>query len=139
MHSYPFTIPSLRAQCIKVVDGDTVDLFTDEGKHRYALDRYRLLTVDTFELNSSDKEERELAKAAKEKMIEWCKPVFVSKVADKSARIVDLGMWPLRITTHKSDSFGRWLADLYWTDEEGVEHHANAELIELGLGEVYQK
>jgi endonuclease YncB( thermonuclease family) len=131
-HSYPFQNPSLRAQCLKVVDGDTIDLFTDEGKRRYAVDRYRLLTVDTYELNDKDEERRALAKAAKAKMIEWCQPVQIRG-------LVDLTQWPLRITTHKSDSFGRWLAEIYWTDDEGVEHHANAELIEQGLGEVYKR
>jgi endonuclease YncB( thermonuclease family) len=130
--SYPYVAPSLRAQCMNVVDGDTVDLFTDEGKRRYALERYRLITIDTHELNDTDPEKRDLAQQAKQLMVRWCSAAPVKGIAN-------LEYWPLRIVTHKSDSFGRWLVDLYWKDDAGVEHHANAELLAQGLAVPFKR
>lgn len=122
---YPFVALSIRAQCVRVIDGDTLDLFTDEGKHHYALHRYRLLGIDTCELTSTDPEKREKAKAAKEKVTAWCRP---------SGNAVDLSRWPLRVVTHKApDSFGRWLANVFWTDGDGVERNVSEELLKLGL------
>src|SRR5574341_1375024 len=118
-HSYSYVPPSLRPQCMNVVDGDTVDLFSDEGKRRYALERYRLLTIDAYEMNDPDPAKRELAQKGKQQMVQWCSPTPVKGIAN-------LEVWPLRVVTQKSpDSFGRWLVTLYYTDDQGVEHEAN--------------
>lgn len=129
---YKYSPPSLRAQCVGVVDGDTVDLFTDEGKRRYALERYRLMGINTFELNDPDPNNRHKAQQAKSQLASWLSPSPISG-------IVDTNLWPLRIVTYKSDSFGRWLVDIFWTDDAGVEHHVNAELLELGLAVPYKR
>jgi len=117
---------------MNVVDGDTADLFTDEGKRRYSLERYRLITIDTYELHDADPAKRDLALRAKQQMVPWCSATPVKG-------IVNLEFWPLRIVTHKSDSFGRWLVDLYWTDNAGIEHHANAELLQQGLAVPFKR
>lgn len=127
--NFPYIAPSLRAQCVRVIDGDTVDLFTDEGKHHYALHRYRLLGIDTFELNDPDPLKRDLAKAAKDKLTEWCCPVGTA---------INLDKWPLRVVTHKADSFGRWLVHLYWIGADGVEKNAAEELFAAGLAVPYK-
>jgi len=124
--------PSLRAQCTDVVDGDTVTLFVDQGQRWYSHQRYRLITIDTYEMNDVDPAKRDLAQQAKRCMAQWCS---VSPVKG----IVNLEFWPLRVVTHKSDSFGRWLVDLYFTDDAGVEHHANAELLAAGLAVPFKR
>jgi endonuclease YncB( thermonuclease family) len=64
-------------------------------------------------------------------MIAWLKPP-----ADKKQ--VNLGTWPLRLLTYMDpDSFGRLLGEVYWTDDAGVEHHANGELLQMGLAVPY--
>src|SRR3990172_2410885 len=116
-HSYSYIPPSLRAQCTDVVDGDTITLFVDQGQRWYSHQRYRLVTIDTYELNATEPDKRALAQKAKQQMTQWCNPTSI-------VGIVNLEFWPLRVVTHKSDSFGRWLVDLYFTDDEGIENHA---------------
>ena len=130
--SYSYPTSSLRAQPTKVVDGDTADLFVDTGFHGYHLMRFRFLDIDTPEMNSRDPEERLAAREAKE---------FVQEVFDcfKKTTQVDLAHWPLRIETSKDpDSFGRWLAKIYYT-KDGAERSVNAELLKEGLAEPYKK
>jgi len=129
--SYPYQIPSLRAQALRVVDGDTADLFVDTGFRGYHCFRFRFLDIDTPELNSRNEEEREKAKEAKE---------LVQDLLDCFERttVVDLAHWPLRIETAEDpDNFGRWLARIFFTDD-GVERGVNAELLSAGLAEPYK-
>ena len=131
-HSYPFPTSSCRAQPLYVVDGDTADLFVDTGFRGYHLFRFRFLDIDTPELNSRDEEERARAKEAK---------TFVQDLFDTFDKTwtVDLKAWPLRIETEKDpDSFGRWLARIFFTDD-GVERSVNAELLKEGLAVPYEK
>ncbi|MDX1554919.1 MAG: thermonuclease family protein [Xanthomonadales bacterium] len=122
MTSYPFITDTFRARCINVVDGDTIDVFLDAAFRNYRIERLRLLDVDTPELRDRDISKREDAKAAKAQVAEWV-----------MARTE--GEWPIKIQTRKDDSFGRYLADVWWLDKDtGKEHHLNAELITEGLG-----
>lgn len=131
-HSYPFMPLSQRAQCVGVVDGDTADLFLDLGQRHYSLERYRLLGIDTHELRSTDEGLRQAALQAKEVMAQWCAPT--------TKNAINLDVWPLRVVTQRSpDSFGRWLVDLYWRGDDGVEHHANAELLAKGLAVPFRR
>lgn len=123
----------MRAQPLKVVDGDTADLFVDQGFRGYQIGRFRFLDIDTPELNSKDEENRAKAKEAKE---------AVQEMLDcfEKTMLVDLGHWPLKIETAKNpDSFGRWLARIYFTDDAGVELSVNAELLSKGLAVPYEK
>ena len=124
-NNYNFPPTSFRARCLKVVDGDTVDLYVDMGFHSYRKERFRLLDIDTPELRDRDPEERAAAKAAKEEMIDLLKPGETDTE------------WPLRITTLPDpDSFGRYLARIYmWFDEEACEICINDFLVELGHAE----
>jgi len=131
-HSYPFQQPSFRAQALKVVDGDTADLFVDTGFRGYHLFRFRFLGIDTPELNSKDEEERAQANEAKE---------LVKELLDcfEKTMMVNLGHWPLRIETAKDpDNFGRWLARIYFMDGE-EEKGVNAVLLEQGLAKPYER
>lgn len=128
--SYPFTTIEFRAQCLKVVDGDTVDALCDVAFHSYRRERFRLVGVDTPELRSKDEAERLQAQAAKEYVEQALKPSVAPS----------LSVWPLRIVTFKDpDNFGRYLAEVYYKDAEGVEHNLGDELLAKGLAKLYDR
>lgn len=104
------------ARIINIVDGDTVDAEIDVGFKIKILHRLRLLHVDTEEMNSKDPQLRELAKAAKDYLVE--------NLLDQS----------VTIRTQKSDSFGRYLAEIYIN-----EVHLNEQLIDLKLARRWVK
>jgi len=117
-----------RAQCVNVVDGDTVDLFCDDGRHRYSLERYRLIGIDTPEMHAPEAEVRQRALDAKAALVSLLGPAPP-----------DLKRWPLLVRTHKGDSFGRWLADV-WTTSAGEPHqHVNQLMLERGFAVVRLK
>jgi micrococcal nuclease len=112
-----------RAQCIGVVDGDTADLVVDLGFHLHKRERFRLLRVDTPELNSKDPTERGQALAARQYLAEKLSP-----------GPFDAKRWPLIIATEKSDSFGRWLCEVF---VDGF--NVNDELLASGLAREYRR
>lgn len=129
MKSYEFQPHSLRAQCLRVIDGDTVELFVDMGHHEYRRERYRLLGINTHELNSKDPGLRELAVEAKQRMIEWLSP-----------DVIDLNRWPIKINTEKNpDSFGRYLVVIYIQGPVGNDVCINERLVDHGLAVPYVK
>lgn len=116
-----------RARCLRVIDGDTVDLQVDLGFHMTASLRFRLLGVDAPELHAKDLPERERAVAAKQYLVTSLLPTpFVG----------DSASWPLLVHTEKADSFGRWLADV-WIAESGVS--VGGELMKLGHAAEYRR
>jgi micrococcal nuclease len=112
-----------RAQCLRVIDGDTVDLYLDQGFHSYRIERFRLLGVDTPELTSKDALERVKAQAAKEFVTSKLSPVAAPT-----------GEWPLLVKTSKADSFGRWLCEL-WVGDLWI----NKALLDEGLAVPFKK
>jgi micrococcal nuclease len=112
-----------RAECLNVVDGDTVDLHVDQGFHSYRVERFRLLGVNTPELHSKDEFERARAQKAKDFLISKLSPVGKPT-----------GKWPLIVKTTKSDSFGRWLCEL-WLGDLWV----NKSLLDEGLAVPFKK
>ena len=108
----PETIFAYRARALNVVDGDTVDLFIDLGFRMTSTQRVRLLGVNTPELHSPDLSVRERAVAAKQFLM---------------SMLLIGGDWPLIVQTAKSDSFGRWLADIWVAGT-----HVNNALLEKG-------
>lgn len=84
------------ARCIRVVDGDTVDLEVDLGFHLKATLRFRIIGVDCPETNSKDPAERARATAATEFTTHW---------------LFNAGT--VQVFTYKADSFGRWLATIF--------------------------
>lgn len=131
--SYEYEPPTLRAQCLRVIDGDTVDLLVDCGFHNHRVDRFRLYGIDTYELSSKDAAEREKAQAAKAKMIERLSPALGTLSTESPVK------WALKIQTRKDpDHFGRWLADV-WCQVNGTEIHLNAELLALGLAVPFKR
>lgn len=115
-----------RGRCVRVVDGDTVDLEVDMGFYLHASLRFRLYGVDTPELNSSDPAQREQALEAK-------------RFVEQALPTVTAIPYPLRIRTHKADSFGRWLAEIWYPDANGGESYLGGELLALGLAKEWTR
>ena len=95
------------AELVRVIDGDTVDLFVDLGFHAHVQIRCRLAGINTPELHGD-------AKAAGE------------AAAQRLLALLNLN--PFTVETRKTGKFGRWLATLY--DQEG--RSINQQLIDEG-------
>lgn len=105
-----------QAKLWRVIDGDTADLFIDNGRHEYALDRFRLFGPDTYEMHDRDPAKRVLAQQGRDFAATWFTAADPHYGNDSPAigtvhEVVDswLHWWPLSIETFKSDSFGRYL------------------------------
>ena len=62
--------------------------------------------------------------------------VIAAKLA--TSRLVELlASGAIRAVTYKSDSFGRWLVDLYVLQQDGTDLHVNQALIDEGLAKPY--
>lgn len=126
MNEFPET--KYRARCTNVVDGDTVDLVVDIGFHITFSGRFRLLGIDTDELNSKIDAERVRAQAAKAKVIELLKPSTTGTG------------WPLIVRTMKdTDSFGRWLVEILFTKDDGSIANLGSLLIDENLAKTYKR
>jgi micrococcal nuclease len=111
-----------RARCINVVDGDTVDLIIDLGFRMSTTQRVRILGVDTPELHDTDPITRDKANQAR--------TFTISKLLMNQTSA-------LTIKTEKSDSFGRWLAEVWYN--EGGPRHLGDELLAKGLAVPFKK
>jgi endonuclease YncB( thermonuclease family) len=135
---YPFKPLELRAQCLSVHDGDTALMFIDRGDYDYSLRHVRFVNrdgvgFDAFELKDKDPAKRKKAAEARDLLKQWLTPLGILDIAK-------LDEWPLRIVTKKDeDHFGRWLAEVYFKDTDGVEKNAAEELLKLGLGVPWKK
>jgi len=107
MHTYT-------AKVIRVIDGDSLWLEVDLGFRMSYSDNFRLNGIDTPELTSKSEEKRQRAKDARE--------ALALLVAGKE----------LKITTTKPGKYGRWLVDIYVTDNDGNEIHVNEWLVKEG-------
>ncbi len=108
------------AVVIHVVDGDTVDASIDFGFSIFQVHRLRLLRVDTPELHSPDETLRAKAAEAKEFVIQQV----------MSRNVI--------VETVKSDSFGRYLAEVYYIDPKGVQHNLSDELLVNGFAQPFK-
>jgi micrococcal nuclease len=104
------------ATVTNVVDGDTVDATVQLGFTVSVNVRFRLKGIDTEEMNDPNVQLRESARAAKQRLTEL--------VLNK----------PVLLKSHKTDKYGRWLADIYLSpDKPSVSELLVAE----GLAKVY--
>lgn len=115
-------IPEYNAKLVKVIDGDTFDLMVDHGFRIYSKIRFRLIKVDTPELNSSDEVERKAAIRAMN---------FVEGQFRQYGN-------SCRIYSHKTGTFNRWLADVYFIDDIGRRICLRKLLLETGHGKAYE-
>jgi endonuclease YncB( thermonuclease family) len=92
------------------IDGDTNDVLVDGGFKIYTKQRFRLLAstggVDTYELHDKDPAKRLLAQQGKARSIELAPPGSIVAVRSVKAP--------------KTDSFGRWLAEIVTTNGQSV-------------------
>lgn len=95
---------------VRVIDGNTLILSLDLGLRTFHVGPFQLLGVDASPASGKTKET-----GLKEK---------------EKLETVLLQAGELIVETHKPDKYGRWLADLYYTDEHGVEQCINKLLTE---------
>ena len=125
MAGYNFLTNTFRGRCVRVIDGDTIDVMLDCGFHVWRKERLRLLGIDTPELRSKDPIQRDLARSA-------------TMCVEASLYIPDVD-WPLRIVTSKADSFGRYLAVVYFKNVGQPEVNLNDYLLRKNLAKVWKK
>ena len=89
-----------RAEVLRWVDGDTVDLMVDLGFTVLMRTRFRLLGVNTPETNR--KASREAGKAAQ---------AFAEELAPQGSVVL--------VQSHKTGKYGRWLGVVYPMGGEG--------------------
>lgn len=98
----------------RVVDGDTIDLVIDVGFKMTTVQRVRLLGIDTPERGEPG----------------WAEATEFTK------NWLDTWQGKIRVETHKTDSFGRYLAYLYAKTD--VRRQAlNVELVSSGHAKPY--
>lgn len=122
-HFFPGPV---RAKCLRVIDGDTIDVLLDVGFHAYRRERLRLNGIDTPELRSKSPRERQRANTAKDVVRQLTRPEGV------------VTEWPLLVVAHKDDAFGRLVADV-WLYSGDKRIHLNAELLKRGLAVPYKR
>lgn len=107
------------ARVVNVVDGDTVDIEIDLGLRIYFRDRFRLAQIDAFEINDQDPQKREMAKVARQYVIQ--------KTLNKN----------VIVHTKKDfkDKYGRWLVTIYYFVEGENKDwvNLNKELVKNGM------
>ena len=99
-----------KAEMIDVVDGDTLDVMIDQGFHARRKERVRLLGVNAPEMTGKTKVAGQKAK------------YFVEELIYNNG-------WFCYIRTSKTDAFGRYLADVYWS---GLQDSLSDMLIKSG-------
>ncbi len=111
-----------KAEYDRAVDGDTVDVLVDLGYKILTHQRLRLGRVDTPELNSKDPKERDKAKEAKK---------FVAAALAQAKEIV--------VRTEKTGKYGRYIAEIWYTDELSNWKNLSDVLLQLKLAKEHGK
>lgn len=118
-----------RAEVLRVVDGDTLDVRIDVGFHMTTVQRLRLLGVNTPEKRASDQAVRERALAAEAFA---CEKLGMHLPFEQRPKII--------ITTEKDDAFGRWLANVQVCDAtDSPTYCLNAGLLAEGHAVPYKR
>jgi len=105
-----------KAKCINVVDGDTIDVDIDLGFYTTIRQRFRLLRVNTPEIYGEEKLKGLISKSFTQTKLLNKEIVFQST---------------------KTDSFKRWLAEVWYIDENGNQVNISDELLANHLAEPY--
>jgi micrococcal nuclease len=109
-----------KAELARVVDGDTVDLTLDLGFRMRWTQRFRLLGIDTPELNSTDSLERVRAKEA----------------AAFLGALLTAGEVRVLTARDRRDKYGRWLVTIFVREPRGW-LNVNEALRDAGLARSY--
>lgn len=112
--TYDFAI----RRVVRVLDGDTFDLEVDLGFRQYGVYRFRLLGLNTPEIFGvgHDTEEYQQGVEAQIFVTQW--------LSGRSGN--------LRVRSHKTGSFGRWLAEIY---DGSTREELGQALLDAGLAE----
>lgn len=110
-----------KAEVLKVVDGDTIKLLVDLGLGSSRRITLRLYGINTPEVYGVPKESEEYKKGMEA-------TVFVKE------RLEDKTLW-IRTHKDKTGKYGRYLADVFFQDEDGKHVSITKLLLEDGLGE----
>lgn len=88
----------------RVVDGDTIDVYSDLGHHTFTEFRMRLAGIDTWEVYgvSHDSEEYKRGKVHSEFVKDWI---------EQGQENWD-GEWPFIVETENMGKYGRWLGTM---------------------------
>lgn len=81
-------------EVVKIIDGDTIDVFIDLGFNVFHIERVRLNRLDTPEVLTKDKNEKKYGMEAKAYVSNWIK-----------------NQKQMKIQTFKDDKYGRILAE----------------------------
>lgn len=105
-----------KGKVVNVVDGDTVDVDIDMGFYSTMRQRFRLLRINTPEIYGEEKPQGLVAKAFTQNALLGKEVVF---------------------QTTKTDSFKRWLAEIWYVDEAGNQLNISDVLLNNRLAEPY--
>jgi micrococcal nuclease len=124
------------AEAVRVIDGDTIDVILDFGFSLKQKMRLRLSGIDTPELNSKDEEERERAQHARSFV--WncleASPEAVEVSRTLIVRSRELVVKTIKTRAGKErQTFGRYVAEVYFKTNEGEWKHLNQLLLDEGL------
>lgn len=97
--TYNATVDQLSRYTHGVYDGDTIDMLIDVGFRMYSRQRIRVLGVNTPELRGNDKQEGQRFRRL---TLNWIGGGLIRSNEE----------FPFIIRTEKSDSFGRYLAEV---------------------------
>lgn len=105
------TLFGYRAEVVRWIDGDTVELIVDVGFKMAMRDHFRLMGVDTPERGRPG-------------------------AAEATARVRELAPGGAQVTvaTHAKDKYGRWLAEVFTAS---AQESVNVTLIDEGLAKPY--
>lgn len=126
------------AEAVRVVDGDTIDVILDYGFSLKQKMRLRLSGINTPELNSKDVEERERAEHARSFV--WncleASPEAVEVSRTLIVRSRELIVKTIKTAAGKErQTFGRYVAEVYFKTNEGEWKYLNELLVLEGLAE----
>lgn len=96
------------ARLVKVVDGDTVDLDVDLGWKLRQIVRFRLLGLDTPEMNSSSPDERMNARLSRDYVFQ----TLSSWGETDKGGLGEGHEFPLWVKSVKTGKYGRWLGTI---------------------------
>jgi len=115
------------AEGVRVIDGDTVDVILDFGFSLKQKLRLRLAHINTHELNSKDEAERRKAIEARD----YVHNVFFLESGRGNRELI---IKTLKTRAGKErQTFGRYVAEVYYQNDDGEWVHLNQELVDKGL------
>lgn len=107
------------AVCNRVVDGDTLDLTFDLGMHVHIKERVRVYGIDTPEIYGVKKDSEEYERGCL-----------------ASARVKELIEGKRIWVNTKKDKYGRYLAIIFYEDDNGASRSLAQTLVAEGLAKL---